>query len=147
MRVRRRGRDAAETVAATIDRFTAAGVSHGLARRVGAALDTFGLLDVAEVAELAERDATGTVELEGPDAGHVAALYYALSAHLDIDRMLSSVSALPRGNRWHALARLALRDDLYASLREISLDVLRGSDAWADPGTMIGRWSRRTRRG
>ena len=43
-----------------------------------------------------------------------AELYYALSDHLNIDSMLTSISALERGNRWHALARLALRDDMYA---------------------------------
>jgi glutamate dehydrogenase len=133
------GREA-ESLVAAVGRFTDAGVPAELARRVGAALDTFGLLDVVEVAELAERDGTGMVELDGPDAGRVAELYYALSAHLDIDRMLSAVSALPRGNRWHALARLALRDDLYASLREITLDVLRSGDSWLDTGTMIARW-------
>jgi glutamate dehydrogenase len=63
----------------------------------------------------------------------VAALYYAISEHLSFDRVLSSVSALARGDRWHALARLALRDDLYGSLRAITLDTLRE----ADPGTPV----------
>ena len=70
----------------------------------------------------------------------VAELYFALSAHLDIDRMLGSVSDLERGDRWHALARLALRDDLYASLREITLDVLRGSDPGVGVDEEIARW-------
>lgn len=95
---------------------------------------------MVEVTELAERDATGTIELAEQSAERVAELYYALSAHLDIDRMLGSVSELQRGNRWHALARLALRDDLYASLREITLDVLRSGDTWVDPATTIARW-------
>ena len=55
----------------------------------------------------------------------VAALYYGLSEHLGVDLALTSVSALERGDRWHALARLALRDDLYGSLRAITLDALR----------------------
>ena len=44
---------------------------------------------------------------------------------------MTSVSALERGDRWHGLARLALRDDLYASLRAVTLDLLRE----AAPGT------------
>jgi len=52
------------------------------------------------------------------------------------------VSSLPRGDRWHALARLALRDDLYGSLRAITLDTLRE----AVPGTgvqeAIAQWER-----
>jgi glutamate dehydrogenase len=69
-----------------------------------------------------------------------AELYYALSEHLNIDQMLSSVSALERGNRWHALARLALRDDLYYSLRAITLDVLRHSDPGESPEVKIANW-------
>jgi glutamate dehydrogenase len=72
----------------------------------------------------------------------VAGLYYGLSEHLGIDRALTSVSALERGDRWHALARLGLRDDLYASLRAITLDALRE----AAPGTpvkdAIGMWEK-----
>jgi glutamate dehydrogenase len=50
------------------------------------------------------------------------------------------VSQLQRGERWHALARLALRDDLYASLREITLDVLRSGDLPVGPAAAIARW-------
>ncbi|HEX2299275.1 MAG TPA: NAD-glutamate dehydrogenase domain-containing protein, partial [Pseudonocardiaceae bacterium] len=133
------GREA-EHVAAAAGGLTGQGVPEALARRVAAALHTFGLLDVVDVTELAERDATGTVELAERNAEHVAELYYAVAAHLDIDRMLASVSELQRGDRWHALARLALRDDLYTSLREITLDVLRSGDAWAPPEAAIARW-------
>ncbi|MGH3980640.1 MAG: NAD-glutamate dehydrogenase [Pseudonocardiaceae bacterium] len=134
-----RGREAHEVVTAC-RRLVGQGVPVDLARRVGAALNTFGLLDVAEVAELGERDASGTTALDEWEAAHVAQLYYALSAHLDIDRMLSAVSRLERGDRWHALARLALRDDLYSSLREITLDVLRGSEPGDGIAATIERW-------
>ncbi|MGH4023444.1 MAG: NAD-glutamate dehydrogenase [Pseudonocardiaceae bacterium] len=130
----------AEQVVATVRRLTGQGVPETLARRVGAALHTFGLLDVVDVTELAERDATGTIELAEQNAEHAAELYYAVAAHLDIDRMLASVSDLQRGDRWHALARLALRDDLYTSLREITLDVLRSGDTWGEPEATIARW-------
>lgn len=136
-----RGRQA-DDVAAASRRLVARGVPEQLAWRVGSALTVFGLLDVAEVAELGERDASGTVEVAEWNPAHVAELYYALSAHLDIDRMLQSVSELERGDRWHALARLALRDDLYASLREITLDVLRGSDPGTSTDETIDRWER-----
>ena len=43
------------------------------------------------------------------------------------------MSALERGDRWHSLARLALRDDLYGSLRAVTLDALRE----ASPGTPV----------
>jgi len=34
------------------------------------------------------------------------------------------VSRLARDDRWHSLARLAIRDDLYGSLRALCFDVL-----------------------
>ena len=109
-----------------------AGVPEELALRASAGLTSFGLLDVIEVAELAKMD---------PEP--VAALYYALSAHLGIDRMLGLVSELARGDRWHALARLTLRDDLYASLRKITLDALHTGDVGVHPATTIAGWERR----
>jgi glutamate dehydrogenase len=124
------GREA-DNVTVAARRLTQQGVPDELARRVSAGLASFGLLDVVEVAELAEHDAE-----------RVAQLYYALSAHLDIDRMLSLVSELERGDRWHALARLALRDDLYAALREITLHALYIGDVGAAPATVIAQWER-----
>jgi glutamate dehydrogenase len=121
--------DAAELVAQ--------GVPEELARRVSTLLDTFVLLDITEVAELGERDAGLGVERSHIET---AELYYTLSAHLGMERMLSSVSELQRGNRWHALARLALRDDLYSSQRAITLDVLRHSDPGEDAQAKIAKW-------
>ncbi|MFD6859696.1 NAD-glutamate dehydrogenase [Rhodococcus sp. NPDC060090] len=84
-------------------------------------LDQFPLLDVVDIADIAERE-----------EAEVAELYYAMDAHLGIDRLLSAVTELERGDRWHSLARLALRDELYGSLRSLVLDVLAG----AEPGEM-----------
>jgi glutamate dehydrogenase len=116
-------------------------VPEELARRIAVLLFTYALLDVTEVAELAEREA-GEGQGLGPERSHQEAveLYFALSDHLDIDRMLSSVSELERGNRWHALARLALRDDFYSSLRAITLDVLRASDPGDNAAEKIAKW-------
>jgi glutamate dehydrogenase len=117
---------------------TAKGVPAALASRVSSLLNTYGLLDVIDIAELAEREGvTAGVERSHQET---AELYFALSEHLDIDHFLSSVSALERGNRWHALARLALRDDLYSSLRAITVDVLRHSDPGDDADHKIARW-------
>ncbi len=119
------GREA-DNVAGATRQLTGKAVPGELACRVSAGLTSFGLLDVVEVTELARQDAE-----------QVAQLYYALSAHLDIDRMQSAVSELKRGDRWHARARFALRDDLYASLREITLNALHAGDVGADPSTTI----------
>ncbi|WP_116044918.1 NAD-glutamate dehydrogenase [Amycolatopsis palatopharyngis] len=131
-----RGREA-ESVQGKAEDLIGKGVPMDLANRVAALLHTYGLLDVTEVAELAEREA-GLDAQRSPD--ETAELYYALSDHLGIDKMLTSVSALERGNRWHALARLALRDDLYSSLRAITLDALQHSDPGDDVHDKIEQW-------
>jgi glutamate dehydrogenase len=122
------GREADE-VGGAADQLARQGVPTELGRRVSAGLATFGLLDVIEVAELA-----------GHPTEHVAQLYYTLSAYLDIEQMLSLVSALERGDRWHALARQTLRDDLYSALRKITQDVLRTGSTGIDPLTAIAQW-------
>ncbi|MFC0547727.1 NAD-glutamate dehydrogenase [Kutzneria chonburiensis] len=125
-----------EIVAGHAQQLLDQGAPKHLAERVAALLYTYGLLDISEVAELAEREGLGVERTHQ----ETAELYYALSEHLNIDQMLSSVSALERGNRWHALARLALRDDLYYSLRAITLDVLRHSDPGESPEVKIANW-------
>ncbi|MGB3437494.1 MAG: NAD-glutamate dehydrogenase [Actinophytocola sp.] len=127
-----------EKAAQRAEELVASGVPTGLARRVVALLDGYGLLDVTEVAELADRDGLDTER----SPRETAELYYALSEHLNIDSMLTSISALERGNRWHALARLALRDDLYTSHRAITLDVLRQSDPGTSADEKIENWER-----
>ncbi|WP_113696735.1 NAD-glutamate dehydrogenase [Amycolatopsis albispora] len=131
-----RGREA-ESVREYVERLMSHGVPEAVARRVGVLLHTYGLLDVTEVAELAEQEVGIDVERSPAET---AELYYALSEHLNVDKMLTSISALERGNRWHALARLALRDDLYASLRAITLDALRHSDSDDTADQKIEQW-------
>jgi glutamate dehydrogenase len=130
-----RGREA-EALTDRVDGLVERGVPAGLAHRCAAQLLGYGLLDVVEVTELAER------EHEERDPAEVAALYYSLSDHLGIDLALNSVSQLERGNRWHALARLALRDDLYGSLRAITLDTLRESSPGEAVSDKIAQWER-----
>ncbi|WP_084211539.1 NAD-glutamate dehydrogenase [Pseudonocardia acaciae] len=129
------GREA-EALTERVEELTARGVPKALAERSAALLNDYSLLDIVDVTELSER------EHEERDAGEVAALYFALSDHLGIDLALTSVSNLERGNRWHALARLALRDDLYGSLRAITLDVLRETSPGESVPDKIAQWER-----
>jgi glutamate dehydrogenase len=119
------------------EKLVADGVPAQLAIRVSSLLDAYGLFDVTEVSELAELDAPLDAERS---AVETAELYYALSDHLNVDLMQSSINELERDNRWHALARLALRDDLYSSLRAITLDVLRQSDPGTPAEEKIASW-------
>ena len=106
-------------------------VPEPVAREHACLLATYALLDIADIAEQAEHPRAATAEL-----------YFALSEHLGVDEMLNAVAALEHGNRWHALARLALRDDLYHSLSAVTLDVLLTSDPAVGTEEKIGNWQR-----
>ncbi|MBJ7480322.1 NAD-glutamate dehydrogenase [Rhodococcus sp. (in: high G+C Gram-positive bacteria)] len=105
------------------------GAPEALALEVFRLLDVYCLLDIADIADIADHDIT-----------EVAELYYALDAHLGIDWLLSAVSGLERGDRWHSLARLALRDDLYSSLRQLTMEVLAGGEPGESPQEKIDEW-------
>ena len=94
------------------------GVPEALAVRSVTLLHAFPLLDVVDLA-------TTT----GEPAADVARLYYAVSAQFDVDTHLERITALPRTDRWQALARSALRDDLYAAQKGLTADVLRTQPA------------------
>jgi glutamate dehydrogenase len=132
------GREA-ETAQAAADKLMAEHVPEALARRISLLLHTYGLLDVTEVSELAEHQVGSET---GRHPSVTGELYYGLSDHLNVDKMLTSISALERGNRWHALARLSLRDDVYASLRAITLDALRHSEPEDTVDEKIAYWEK-----
>ncbi|MFB7717757.1 NAD-glutamate dehydrogenase [Nocardia sp. NPDC056100] len=107
----------------------AQGAPSELATEVFGLLNLFPLLDVIDIADITDRS--------GEEVG---ALYYALNDHLKIDWLLQAVSHLERGDRWHALARLALRDDMYGSLRSLTLDVLSAGDPEETAEEKIAYW-------
>ncbi|RMI29506.1 NAD-glutamate dehydrogenase [Nocardia stercoris] len=105
-----------------------------LVREVSALIHHYALLDVIDIAEIADRD---------PE--EVADLYFALDDNFGIQSLLDAVTALDRGDRWHALARLAVRDDLYGSLRAVTLDVLQATAPEDSPAAKIADWESRNR--
>ncbi|MGA9872626.1 MAG: NAD-glutamate dehydrogenase [Rhodococcus sp. (in: high G+C Gram-positive bacteria)] len=112
-----------------VDAVVERGAPRELATKVYSLLDVFCLLDIIDVADITEHD-----------PAEVAELYFALDAHIGIDWLLTSVSGLARGDRWHSLARLALRDDLYSSLRAITKDVLLGGEPHESAAEKIAEW-------
>ncbi len=120
-----------------LDRRTAelekAGVPTDLAAQAASLLDWYSLLDIVDIA-------TDT----GQDPAAVAPLYYHVSERFGIDTMLSKVTRLPREDRWDALARGALRDDLYAVLEALTravIDANRGAKE-ADAAQQYDRWAK-----
>jgi glutamate dehydrogenase len=114
-------RDAAELVACA--------VPQDLAETVATGLYHYSLLDVIDIADIADRD-----------PAEVADTYFALMDYLGADTLLTAISGLPRDDRWHALARLAVRDDVYGSLRGLCLDVLAVGEPGETGEEKIAEW-------
>ena len=99
-------------------------------------LDVFALLDVVQIA-----DAVGQPPAE------IMPLYFALSERYDVDRLLSRITGLPRGDRWTALARQALRTDLYAALAGVTAGVATATQPGEAPERRIAAWEDQHREG
>ncbi|WP_343574039.1 NAD-glutamate dehydrogenase [Mycobacterium sp.] len=123
-----RGDDKA-IVAKEAAEFARQGASQGLAYMVAVGLYRYSLLDVIDVADIEDRDPT-----------EVADTYFALMDRLGTDGLLTAVSELPRADRWHSLARLAIRDDIYASLRSLCSDVLAVGEPDETGEEKIAEW-------
>jgi glutamate dehydrogenase len=104
-----------------------AGVPSELASRVAYMPSLLSVLDIVEVA-----GATGQ-SLQA-----VTDTYFELGARLELNWLRDRIIELPRANRWQALARAALRDDLFSLQRALAQEVLEGAggrgaiDGWVD---------------
>jgi glutamate dehydrogenase len=106
------------------------GVPDALARRVACLSDRFAALDIVGVA-----DATGTAIDE------VAALHFLVGGRLHLHWLRDRIATLPRENRWQAMARAALRDDLFSLHAELTADVLRAAGTEpADADARLDGW-------
>jgi glutamate dehydrogenase len=92
------------------------GVPEDMAVRAAGLLDQFSLLDIVDICQDTDEEPTD-----------VAPLYFRLSETFRIDSMLTKVTRLPRDDRWDALARGALRDDLYTVLESLVRSVLEAT--------------------
>ena len=109
--------------------FSSQGVSDDLAYLGATGLYRYSLLDVIDIADIVDRD-----------PAEVADTYFALMDYLGTDGLLTSVSRLARGDRWHSLARLAIRDDIYGSLRALCFDVLAVGEPAENGEEKIAEW-------
>ena len=116
------------------DRLVGRGVPEELALEVASGNDLLSALDVVEVASSA-----------GIPVEEAAAVYFALGESLDLHWLRDQIAALPRDNRWQALSRAALRDDLYAQLSGLTLDSLRLDAGEATPPERVEAWLEQNR--
>ena len=90
------------------------GVPPELAQRVAhleALVPTFELVEIAAATEL--------------DVAAAAEVYFALGARLELHWLRDRIVDLPRETRWEAMARAALRDDVYSEQAGLTAEVLR----------------------
>ena len=100
--------------------------------RVASLGTMFASLDIVKVA-----DETGL------DVESVAAVHFQLGSRLQLHWLRDRIVELPRDDRWRALARAALRDDLYGLHRALTAEVLRSDGRPQDAGALVSAWIER----
>jgi len=120
-----------ENLYADVDRLVGLGLPRDLSLRIGELLSAFLLLDVVEIARTS-----------GHPAAEVAELHFAASDRFSVDLMLTRITELPRDDRWSALARAALRHDLYAALSTITSAVLHSTDENLTATRRLAQWEK-----
>lgn len=82
-------------------------------RRWAKLFESYALLDVARISR----------GIDEP-VQQVAEVYYTLYDRFGVDSLLERITNLPRRDRWEALARAALREDLYSTLAEMTSAIM-----------------------
>ena len=106
-----------------------ANVPADLARRAAILGPMFSTLDIVDVAA-----STGSSRED------TAAVYFTLGDRLKLHWLRGHVEALPRDNRWRALARSALRDDLYGQQAALTAEILSSTPDDREAHERIETW-------
>ena len=94
------------------------------------------LFDIVEAARTSNRT-----------PNEVMTIYFKLAYRLQLAWLRDRIIDLPRTNLWEALARAAMRDDLYSLHRSLTQDVLHTSEPGCGCETAIEAWEQRNPRG
>jgi glutamate dehydrogenase len=125
-----------EAFAERLTELGAAGVPRELARRVASLPALLSVFDIVE-----DTGATGF------PLQTVMSVYFAIGSKLGLDWLRDRILELPRADRWQALARAALRDDLYRLHRSLTRAVLAGSEPDESSAQAIEAWAARHQEG
>ena len=109
-----------------------AAVPEGLAHRVAAMPALLCAFDTVEVANATACDFEVVVQT-----------YFGLGSRLALNWLRERIIELPRADLWQALAREALRDDLYNLHQSLTREVLEEVGSDPDPGGAIEAWEAR----
>jgi glutamate dehydrogenase len=118
-----------EPLARRVDELRAANVPDGLATRIASLPHMYAAFDVVEVADES-----------GLDVQAVAAVHFRLGHKLRLHWLHERIVVLPRDDRWQAMARAALRDDLYSLHRDLTAEVLRAGPRLEAPEERVNGW-------
>ncbi|MEU6093215.1 NAD-glutamate dehydrogenase [Streptomyces sp. NPDC047079] len=114
------------------DELTSVGVPDEVATRVAGFSSAFPALDIVSVADRM-----------GKDPMAVAEVYYDLADRLRITQLMDRIIELPRADRWHSMARAAIREDLYAAHAGLTAEVLAVGNGASTPEQRFEAWRER----
>ncbi|QCB96940.1 NAD-glutamate dehydrogenase [Arthrobacter sp. PAMC25564] len=112
--------DDRDRVAAWLEKARGWELPEDLAHRWAELFESFVLLDIAKI-----------VHVSPEPVEEIAHVYYTVFNRFHADSLLERITKLPRRDRWQALARAALRDDLYSTISDMTTAVLESTP----PGT------------
>ncbi len=110
------------------------GVPEDPAARTAAVSAAYSALDIVEVAW-----DSGRAPVE------VAECYFDVVDRLRIATLGERINALPRTDRWQAMARAAVREELYAVQAQITFEVLAAAPGETDPDARFTTWVAKNR--
>jgi glutamate dehydrogenase len=121
--------DRRRAIERTIGGYVGDGVPEDLALAVGTLPDLVAALDIATVARSTGRPVEA-----------VAEVYFALDEYLKLDWLRGRILDLPREDRWAALARAALREDLHAVHSALTAEVVQSSPHGSGGKDNVHHW-------
>jgi len=121
--------DDRERVSAWLEQGREWNLPEGLALRWAELFESFVLLDIAKIAKVRKDPVV-----------EIASVYYTVFNRFHADSLLERISSLPRQDRWQALARAALRDDLYSTVSDMTTAVLESTGSGLSAEDRLKAW-------
>jgi glutamate dehydrogenase len=120
----------AQTYNARVDHYVDKGVSKSLAARAAKVVPLSSSLDIVEISKTLEQD-----------VAKVAAIYFELGIHLDLQWLRDQIADLSVRNRWHTLAKSSLRSDLHYQQRHLTAEVIKYAKPSKSITSMVEQWA------
>lgn len=111
------------------DNLTKEGVPAPLATHIAGLVAWLSALDIVDVAQKTNMS-----------LAHVAGVHFGLGTCLKLHWLRDRISTLPRDNRWNALSRSSLRDDLYRTHRNLTMDIMQTHAELDSVEAQINQW-------